>query len=70
MDETSKSREIRGGRERSVPQVRGSDLGCGPDPLTPKVRPFDQTMPPNVLAQIQCLVRKTPAPVVQEATPR
>jgi SAM-dependent methyltransferase len=43
MDETSKSRKIWGDLERPVLTGKGIDIGCGPDPVTPDVRPFDLT---------------------------
>ena len=42
MDETSKTKRIWRPLESSILQGRGIDIGCGPDPLNPQVRRFDQ----------------------------
>jgi len=41
MDETSKTLKIWGDWENSLLAGSGIDIGCGPDPVTPDVRPFD-----------------------------
>ena len=41
MDEASKTLETWGEWERSLLSGSGIDIGCGPDPITPDVRPFD-----------------------------
>lgn len=41
MNEASKTRAQWGALELGILQGKGIDIGCGPDPVTPDVRPFD-----------------------------
>jgi SAM-dependent methyltransferase len=41
MDEASKTLATWGDWEKSLLTGSGIDIGCGPDPITPDVRPFD-----------------------------
>ena len=41
MNETSKTKKTWGPLEHSILSGRGIDIGCGLDPLSPNVRPFD-----------------------------
>jgi SAM-dependent methyltransferase len=40
-DESSKTKKVWGALEHSVLQGEGIDIGCGPDPVFPRVTPFD-----------------------------
>ena len=42
MDETSKARKYWGEIEKTALKGKGIDIGCGPDPVTPDARRFDQ----------------------------
>jgi SAM-dependent methyltransferase len=43
MNETSKTKKLWTARERTILSGRGIDIGCGPDPVGPDVKRFDQT---------------------------
>jgi SAM-dependent methyltransferase len=53
MNETTKSKQFWGPLENQVIQGKGIDIGCGPDPVTPDARRFDQEHgDANVISQV------------------